>query len=74
MEVSEQLLIVNPDPNNNSGRHAPIAEELRRRVLDLEHVVIAGSCSLRVFVTGESLASAREVFNIASDVMTRSVG
>jgi|GEM_PF-1213570 len=54
--------------------NAPIAEELRRRVLDVEHVIIAGSYSLRVFVTGESLASAREVFDIAVDVMTRPVG
>lgn len=48
-----------------------LAEELRHRVAAVDDVVAKGQFSLRVFVTPDTLANAREVLEIALEVMTR---
>jgi hypothetical protein len=48
-----------------------VIEELRRRTAHLEHTISVGSSTVRLFVAEEALESARKMFEIALDVMTR---
>ena len=48
-------------------KDSTVTDELRRRVTGLEHVLAVGTQTLRVFVTEETLDSARKLFEVALD-------
>jgi len=48
-------------------KDSTVTDELRRRVTGLELVLAVGTQTLRVFVTEETLDSARKLFEVALD-------